>query len=624
MCGITGIYPFNEIGKFNSINLQRSIESLNHRGPDASGSFLSDKAQFGHTRLAIIDTSELGNQPMKDGSGRYILSFNGEIYNYRELKPELVNSGVKFRSETDTEVLLQLLIKKGEDALNDLNGFFSLAFYDSHEEKLLLARDRFGIKPLVYFQDDDKLVFASELSALRKYGLPEVIDPASLNLFLQLNYIPAPFSILKGFKKLEPGHLLSINGKEVSKKCWYKPLFKKETDEKPLEENSKLIRELVFSSVEKRLVADVPLGGFLSGGIDSSIIAFVANQLAPGFKTFSIAMEGNEYLDESAYAKEVAQHIGTDHSTIGLKPEYLLNSLEKILVTGDEPFADSSLIAVHAVSRETRKHVTVALSGDGADELFGGYLKYQAFLRTQNIGPSERLAIIVAPLLKATPQNRDGKFSNLSRRIRKFSRIARLAPGLKYWELSSPTGIPWPDEILSADYSTDTFRLREELIPFAEPKLLNEVLENDLRLVVEGDMLRKVDLASMSNSLEVRVPFLDHVLVENVQAIGQGQKAIKGKSKILLREAFKNNLPQNVFKRPKKGFEVPLGSWLRNELKSKVEDQWFSAKNNPLEPYVDMDRLEVLKKEILHNKGQNQDERGWALICLYEFLKTLS
>jgi asparagine synthase (glutamine-hydrolysing) len=625
MCGITGLYPFNEIGRFHSINLQSSISSLRHRGPDGMGTYLSDKGNLGHTRLSIIDLTDAARQPMKDESGRYVISFNGEIYNFKDLRKDLERSGVKFKSSSDTEVLLYHLIEKGIPGLSDLNGFFSLAFYDSQEESLLLARDRFGIKPLVYYHDDDKLVFSSELGALRAFGLPELIDPDSLFLFLSLNYIPAPQSIYKGFRKLRPGHYIEVRNKNFKEKRWYSPTSRTISDNfESIHENASRVKELLFSSVEKRLVADVQLGAFLSGGIDSSIISFIGSQLSKEFKTFSVGLEGNSFLDESKYAEEVAQFLGTEHVSITLNPRFFLETIDALLKSKNEPFADSSAIAVYGISKETRKHVTVALSGDGADELFGGYYKYQAFLRSFQPGVMEFLLGLGHPLLSLFPSSRDGNFSTIVRRLKRYSKAARLPLSKRYWEWSSPVGSSWPSEILSASLKRENPIIEEaiklDLFPNRAPKEINEVLDNDLAMVLSGDMLQKVDQASMQNSLEVRVPFLDHELVEFVTGLPSGQKVMRGRNKILLREAFKNDLPSNVFDRPKKGFEIPLNSWLTKDLRNRVEDDWLRDNDNPLEEFINMERLKKLRKDLLNKKGQNSAERAWALICLHEFL----
>ncbi len=622
MCGITGIYPFNEVGKFHSINLQSSIDALTHRGPDSQGSELTKTANFGHTRLSIIDLSSDANQPMKDGSGRYVLSFNGEIYNFREIQTRLKSAGVSFKSNSDTEVLLYQLIHKGPEGLNELNGFFSLAFYDIHEERLILARDRFGIKPLLYFADSDKVVFSSELHSLTKYGLPKKLDQDALYLYFLLNYIPAPYSIYSGVKKLEPGHYIQIKNKHFDIRKWYKPL-PAEGEPHPHEElqkKAKRIRELLFESVEMRLVSDVPLGGFLSGGIDSAIISFIANSIAPGFKTFSVSLENGGYLDESREAEFMADFLKTEHIPLKLNAEFFKDSMDRIFMRSNEPFADSSAIAVQAISRKAREHITVALSGDGADEVFAGYYKYQAFMRSFSPGIKEKLVNSAFPITSLFKGNREGMFGNLIRRINKYARAARLPNDQRYWQWSSPVGVNWPDEILKVSNAEDHDKILNSLTPNSSPQTLNEVLQNDLDLVLPDDMLYKVDLSSMINSLEVRVPFLDHHVVEYVSRIPGNMKASLGKNKLLLREAFKNDLPKEVFARPKKGFEIPINSWLSSELLEPVQEKWLSEKNNPLEEFVNMNELKKLKEDITNKRGDNSAEKAWALISLHEFL----
>ncbi len=623
MCGITGLFPFNELGRFHSINLQKSIDLLRHRGPDHQSSYLSEGLNMGHTRLSILDLSPDGHQPMSDTSSRYILSFNGEIYNFQELKKKL-ETKYTFRSSSDTEVLLYHLIENGVDGLSQLNGFFSLAFYDSHEESLILARDRFGIKPLLYFKDDDKVLFSSELASLRAFGIPEKIDAEGLYLFLSLNYIPPPYSIYEGVKKLMPGQFISVKKGHFEIKNWYNPIIR-ENQENNLTQNASMVREKLMQAVEKRLVSDVPLGGFLSGGIDSSIIAWAAKQFDPNFKTFSVGYRDQKFLDESKDAGELAEYLGTSHSTIWLKSDFFHDSIERALSSMNEPFADSSLIAVDAVSQETKNHVTVALSGDGADELFGGYYKYNAFLRSFSPGPIEGLTKIAGPLFSIVPSSRDGKLGSLSRRIKRYSRVSGLDLDKRYWEWSSPVGGTWAKEILKNEYLSQNpiseAGIKIGLFPHLKPDNINRVLENDLQMVLAGDMLEKVDRASMMNSLEVRVPFLDHELVEFVKAVPSEQKLSRTQNKLLLREAFKSDLPKKLFARPKKGFEIPLAKWLREDLASEVKNKWLNTKDSPLEEFIGMKRVENLKTQLFSKKGENTPERLWALICLHEFLK---
>ena len=386
MCGITGIFAFNLVGKFNKIHVTDATLALQHRGPDFQDIYLDEWVALGHRRLSIIDTSEAGNQPMWDESNRYGIVFNGEIFNFKALRVELESKGVRFRSQSDTEVLLQLYIREKEGCLNRLNGFFAFCIYDKVEESLFVARDRMGIKPLLYVYDEDKFIFASEMKSILRYGIERELNYEALFTYFQLNYIPAPVTIYKKVHKLLPGHYIRVQRQQMEIREYYRlgeaHLPEKLTYEKAM---SRLV-ELLESSVQQRLVADVPLGSFLSGGVDSSVVTALARRHKPDLHTFSIGYRDEKFFDETRYAREVANHLQTEHTVFSLSNYDLYAHLHGILNGLDEPFADSSAIAVYILSKETRRHATVALSGDGADELFGGYVKHAALVRSFHPG----------------------------------------------------------------------------------------------------------------------------------------------------------------------------------------------------------------------------------------------
>ena len=377
MCGITGFKEFS-----NDLDLEKSLDqatsSLINRGPDYKASFYHQSVGLGHTRLSIIDTSEKGNQPMSDETGRYTLIFNGEIYNYQELAKTL---DINFYSTSDTEVLLYLLIKEGSYCLPKLNGFFAFAFYDKKEESLLLARDRMGIKPLHYFQDERFLAFGSEMKALFNYPIPKVINQQALYWYLRLTYLPAEMSMLEGVKKLLPGHFMTISGSDVNMQSFWD--F--ETPSSFIgdyEDAKSQTISLLEESVKKRMIADVPLGSFLSGGTDSSAVVAMASQFDSNLHTFSIGYRDHDFFDETNFAELVAKKFKTQHTTFSLTNDDLLDCVESVIEYIDEPFADSSAIPTYILSKYVSQHIKVALSGDGADELFGGYYKLLAFLRS--------------------------------------------------------------------------------------------------------------------------------------------------------------------------------------------------------------------------------------------------
>ncbi|HEY5825094.1 MAG TPA: asparagine synthase (glutamine-hydrolyzing), partial [Cyclobacteriaceae bacterium] len=345
MCGITGIFAFNLVGKFNKININAATQALNQRGPDFQDIYIEEFVCLGHRRLSIIDTRNVANQPMWDDSKRYCIIFNGEIFNYKELKADLVQKGISFATESDTEVLLKLYITEKENCLNKLNGFFAFSIYDKQEETLFVARDRFGIKPLLYLFDEDKFLFSSEMKSIIQYGIDKEIDYTSLYTYLQLNYIPAPNTIFKKVKKLLPGHWIKVSRGQMTTEKWYDIPYdsaKAESNSLDYEAAKEKLKSLLEASVQRRLVADVPLGSFLSGGIDSSVVTGLAAKHKSNLHTFSIGFKDEKFFDETEYAKLVADHFKTNHTVFSLTNDDLYKHVHSILDYIDEPFADSS------------------------------------------------------------------------------------------------------------------------------------------------------------------------------------------------------------------------------------------------------------------------------------------
>lgn len=579
MCGITGIFAFNSIGRINLVHLEAATRCLEKRGPDYQNTWFDEVVGLGHRRLSVIDTTPAGNQPMQDATGRYHIIFNGEIYNYRQLRQELQGKGITFSSESDTEVLLYAYIEWGPECLERLNGFFAFAVYDAADEILFLARDRFGIKPLLYFQDEDKLIFASEMKSILSYGIDRKLDLQALNLYFQLTYIPAPFSIIEGVKKLEPGHYLLCSRKSVDKKRYYDLPFREQPEIHDPETAKRLLIEKLRKSVRDRLVADVPLGAFLSGGIDSSVIVALASEQVPDLKTYSIGFASNKYFDETNYANLVAKRFQTDHHVFSLTNDDLLNEVKDVVSSIDEPFADSSALPVFILSRKTREHVTVALSGDGADELFSGYNKHSAWLMSLEPGFRNKMIRELGWFWKALPGSRSNFLTDTFRKLDRFASMEKFDLKERYWYLATFTRENQINRLLTGEYRTasvDSFK--EHLLDPIRTGDLNEVLAVDSRLVLPGDMLTKVDLMSMAHGLEVRVPFLDPAVVDLAFNLSSGLKANASGRKIVLREAFKDLLPPEVYHRQKHGFEVPLLDWFRKEMRAELNEMVFNPK----------------------------------------------
>ncbi|MCK5371465.1 MAG: asparagine synthase (glutamine-hydrolyzing), partial [Cyclobacteriaceae bacterium] len=525
MCGITGIYALNLAGKMHMINLSNATAQIERRGPDARGVWMNDFVGLGHRRLSIIDVSYNASQPMKDADGRYTIVYNGEIYNFRELKEELLGRGVEFKSTSDTEVLLYAYINYKERCLSKLNGFFSFAIYDEKENSLFLARDRYGIKPLYYYSDEDKFLFASDMQSILAYGIEKELDIESLFTYLQLNYTPAPRTMIKGVKMLEPGQYAQISSEKFEIKSYYKIEYDPRNVNKThdsYERQQQHVRELVEESVKRRLVADVPLGTFLSGGIDSSIISGIAKKYKDDLHTFSIGYKDEPFFDETGYANLVAKKFNTNHTVFSLTNDDLYEHLFDILDRLDQPFADSSAIPTYILSKKTKDHITVALSGDGADELFSGYNKHSAHLKAMNGGGLNSILKAVGPLLHYLPKSRNGALSNKIRQAEKFGKGLNYNQKDRYWVWASIASEHKAMQLLNdeikaqivhEEYNTNKSKLLE---PIKTENDFNELLLADMQLVLPNDMLRKVDLMSMAHGLEVRVPFLDHHLVDYV------------------------------------------------------------------------------------------------------------
>ncbi|MFT6883785.1 MAG: asparagine synthase (glutamine-hydrolyzing) [Marinoscillum sp.] len=611
MCGISGLFAFNPVGRMNLMHLEASTRALEKRGPDVHDTWFDDVVGLGHRRLSILDTSDAGNQPMRDSSGRYHIVFNGEIYNYKALRLELSQKGVSFSSDSDTEVLLQAYIVWGADMLPKLNGFFSFAIYDQVTRKMFIARDRYGIKPLLFCKTDNSLLFASEMKSLLCYGLEKKINQEALSLYFQLTYIPPPLSIIEGVEKLKPGHYLEIEKGNVDQKCYYKLPDPNTNKPWKLKEAQVALVDRLTDSVRARLVSDVPLGAFLSGGIDSSIIVGLASKDVPKLKTFSIGFKDNKYFDETAYANLVADHFATDHHVFSLSNDDLLSAVGDVVEYIDEPFADSSALPVHILSKKTKKHVTVALSGDGADELFSGYNKHSAWLHAQHPNITSKIASIGGPIWSLLPKSRNNRLTDTFRKLDRFAKLSQLSASERYWYLAAFIEKSQVDRLLLN--APDRSAFRDELLRSIKTGDLNEVLALDCKMVLSGDMLQKVDLMSMANSLEVRVPFLDPNVVQFAFELESKLKA-QGKSrKIILREAFRDMLPKELYHRPKHGFEVPLLDWFRKEMKGELDQIVFDQEKIVSQGIFEWNEIARIKKKLYSFDPGDSHILVWSL-----------
>ena len=631
MCGIAGIVERKGAGRGRErrARVLRMCDALAHRGPDGGdvaefGRSRPLRAVFGHRRLAVLDPSDAGRQPMVRHG--YAITFNGEIFNHRDLGRRL-GRGVSFRSGTDTEVLLEGLYRQGLGFLDELNGMFAFALWDPEAEAVHLVRDRFGVKPLYYADCGSEVVFASEPGALVE-ALDQALelDDEAIALYLTLGYIPSPWSIYRCIRKLPPGHLLTISSQSLHLRRWYTlPLA---SPEQCLDTAAAIdhVRWTLDDAVRLRLIADRPLGAFLSGGLDSSIISALAVRHVSGpFQTFSMVFEGESMFDERAYARAVAAHLGTEHHEIGVSPADLLDAIPQVLTAQDEPFGDSSLVATWLLSRETRRRVVVSLSGDGADELFGGYRKYQGemFQSYYSRIPAGMRERVIEPLVARLPESRGSWWLEGPRRVRRFIDGADergSVRALKWMTLFGPETL---EEVggsrMRAARGVSLIGPRIEQWYNRPIDALNRPLHVDTQLVLPDQMLTKVDRASMQHGLEVRPPFLDYRVVELAFRISGTEKIRLGRGKWIVLEAFRDLLPSVIHRRPKRGFELPLANWLRGPLWGLYQDVLRSSASHA-QPYLDTKALGAML-DAHRRYERDHTPRLWTALCLLWWLR---
>ncbi|PLX23020.1 MAG: asparagine synthase (glutamine-hydrolyzing) [Salinivirgaceae bacterium] len=620
MCGIVGYYrKDNATEKLN--DLEKATSTLSKRGPDFSSTYYQGNIGFGHARLSIIDTSAGANQPFVDSTGRYVIIFNGEIYNFKILKRQLEKEGIKFITESDTEVLLELYIKYGENVTDHLNGFFAFAIHDKKDNTLFLSRDRLGIKPLFLYQDNDKIIFASEIKAITEFRIEKELHIPSLHRYFQLNYIPGPDTIFEHIKQIEPGTRLFIkNGEIESTKYYHIP--NKPTYDGGYNQAQQKLKSLMLKSIERRLIADVPVGSFLSGGIDSSIIALLTSTINKSIESFSIGFPDEPYYDETEYAKAVAKKGGLKHHIINVHSKDMLEALPEVVDYIDQPFADSSALPVFILSREVRKHVTVALSGDGADELFGGYRKHMAHFKALNKSLVNALIKTAGPIFNLAPQSRQNALADKARQAARFSQGIKRKGIERYWHWASISTEAYTCDLLKEKWPDPIKRPWEELgIDIPKKHHLHHILQADVKMLLPNDMLTKVDLMSMANSLEVRVPFLDHEIVNFAMSLPDSFKINEHSQKRILQDTFKRELPKELFNRPKKGFEVPLLNWFRKDLFELIFNDLLSKETIEKQNIFNYSTIEKLKKQLISSNQGDSQARIWALIAFQQWYR---
>lgn len=624
MCGILGWLSNAAVapGGPEAQAVGQGLAQLRARGPDAAVIQTLSGAVLGHARLSILDLREVANQPMTDPTGRYWLVFNGEVFNFEALRGPLEAAGVRFETRSDSEVVLHHLIRNGPEGVRDLNGFFALCLYDTQTQTAWLFRDPYGIKPLVYLADASGVRFASEAKALVAMGYTPELAREQLGLYFQLNYLPPDRSLLAGVRHVPPGHWLAVTrGAAQPPQAYYKlpsPGEQRTSIAAAYPERLRQLEALLEDAVRLRLISDVPLGVFLSGGIDSSVIATLARRHTPHLQTFSIGFE-EAIWDETAYAQAVARKLGTEHTVFLLNAGHLFAHLEGVLDYLSEPFADASALNVYILSQETRKHVTVALSGDGADEVFGGYHRHVAdsFAASASwAGPLARLAQLG---LGALSSNRGTRMGRRVFQLRKLARLLALGPEARYRYLASVAEPEAVAALLTVPFDPD-LGWGPYLALRGSEAGVGGFLRADIALVLAGDMLPKVDLMSMAHSLEVRPPFLDPRVVDFAAQLPETDKVRGRLRKRILQDAFRPYLPPELYNRPKQGFEVPLRGWFLTQLRSRIETEYLNREFVQDQGLFSYPGLERLWAAVQRGEGK-ADWTLWAYIVFQHWYK---
>jgi asparagine synthase (glutamine-hydrolysing) len=592
-------------------------QAIVHRGPDAGGVYQDDDIGLAHRRLSILDLSVAGNQPMASATGRYLIVFNGEIYNYRSIKVELEAEGYTFHTGTDTEVLLALFEHKGQSCLDDLNGMFAFAIWDTQSKELFLARDRLGKKPLYYYEADGQFAFASEIKALSALPfLKKEIRPDAIKDFFAYQYIPDPKTIYRSVHKLAPGHWLKTDGKRTQTGQYWDLSFANPSTASPDELEAGLY-DLIDDAVRLRMISDVPLGAFLSGGVDSSaVVGLMAGHSSQPVTTCAIGFDSKRF-DEVAWAKKVAELFNTNHHEFTVRSN-VPGSLTDISRYFDEPFADPSFVPTFFVSQLARQKVTVALAGDGGDENFAGYSKYRTDSienRLRNLFPGPVRRGLFPPLAQLA----GGINSSVTRKAKSLLSTLAMEPDQGFFTTNCFFRPSLWDELVHGELKRETDGYdpaditREHYRNADTDDHLAKILYTDIKTYLPGDILVKVDRMSMANSLETRAPLLDYRVVEYAANIPSALKLNGKEKKYILKKAFEKMLPEDVLYRKKMGFSVPLAHWLRSEL-FEVADGVFAAEEGGLAQCFDMNKVRRLWQNHQQGRDENTQEL-WSMVA---------
>lgn len=623
MCGILGTLNYQNAADADKLSAMR--DTMPYRGPDDNGVWLSDDKYCGlaHLRLSILDPSPAGHQPRVEESGRYVISYNGEVYNYIEIRAELETKGYTFETGTDTEVILQAYIEYGTACLSLFNGMFAIAIWDNETKELFLARDRLGIKPVYYYQDANEFIFASETKAILKglSGLPalniELIDD-----YMSFGYIPGEKTLHQGINRLMPGHYAIIKNQIMTTTQWWDLKFDNQTD-KGFDYYLNQSKTLLESAIDLRLRSDVPLGIFLSGGIDSSaVVGLLADKVKEPLKTFSIAYDFGKNFDETQYARMIAEKFGTDHHELKITPQQFKDFIPQYIELMDEPVTEAAAISLFFVSKLAKEKVTVALSGEGSDEIFAGYDLYQY------MNVLEKYRGIVGQTGSEFFAGISNKILGESHKVSKYLNMAtqpieQRYKGMSTYPDASKEALYKPDfkaKLAAEKQKTNHGAFSKQLFENMKGQdQLNKMLYFDTKTWLVDDLLIKADRMSMATSIELRVPFLDYRLVEFAATIPSHHKIKKGEGKYPLKKMMEGILPNDIIYRKKMGFPTPLKLMFQNEMRDYAQDLLLSD-DSKLHSYFKKDRIEQLINE--HNANKYDHHKTlWQLVVLEEWLR---
>ena len=611
MCGICGIVNFNAADPVNEAVIRNMTQSLTHRGPDDEGYFVKGRVGLGHRRLSIIDRSG-GKQPISNEDVSSVIIFNGEIYNYRGLAARLANAGHTFKTRSDTETILHAYEEYGADCVQHLRGMFAFAIWDSRARRLLLARDRLGVKPLYYYRDGRFLAFASEIKALLRIpSIPREVAPEALDLYLSLRYVPGPRTMFKNIFRLPPGHFLEADEAGIRIKKYWDIDYSPPRPQAP-KDLLERFRDLLDESVRMRLIAEVPLGVFLSGGLDSSAILASMSKVAGAdrVKTFSVGYETSgpqeEEANEFEYARLAAAAFGADHHEYRLSAKEFEETASDLVWRLDEPLADPSAIPLYHISKLAREHITVVLSGEGADEILGGYEIYRRMRTLDQIYRRSPAGLLAPWVARLTP----------SEALRHYVRMSGRPLESRYRGVSRGFGDEGKRRLIGEDRMRRSEQQLQEIfggyfsaVQQASP--LNRMLYVDAKVWLPDDLLIKADKMTMANALELRVPFLDHKLVEFAATLPDDRK-LNQTGKAILRQAMRGILPDAIIDRPKKGFPIPISSWLRGPLRQFTRDHLL-ARDSACGAFLDRDAVARVVNEHCQGRADRSQEI-WTLL----------